>query len=446
MFLAARRRNKVTQLRAARQGRITPQMEEVARAERIPAEEIRAGVARGEIAIPANKNHPGLQPLGIGQGLRTKVNANIGTSPDEPSAELNLEKAQAALAAGADTLMDLSIAGDIRAMRRRILAEFPAPLGTVPVYQVAAEMAERGEPFPQATVEALLEVIREQAEEGVDFMTIHAGVTMEALARLQREGRIMDIVSRGGSLLANWMAHNRKENPFYQHFEELLEICAVYDVTLSLGDGLRPGCLADASDRAQFQELIILGELTERAWAAGVQVMIEGPGHLPMNQVEANVLMEKELCHGAPFYVLGPLVTDVAPGYDHITAAIGGAIAAVCGADFLCYVTPAEHLALPSISDVREGVFAARIAAHAADLVKGVPGAADWDRQMAATRHNQDWPGQLSLAIDPLKAAQYRCASTPKDETVCTMCGQFCALRTSKEALAALRAPAKHTA
>ncbi len=429
----------MTQLQAARADQITPQIQIVAKAEAMAAAELRALVAAGQVVIPANKNHLALRPVGIGKGLRVQVNANIGTSPDEPSGEQNARKAQVALEVGADTLMDLSIAGDISEIRRSLIAELSAPLGTVPIYQVAAKAMAQGKPFSSVTIEDMLQVIREQAEDGVDFMTIHAGVTREALARLQQEGRIADIVSRGGSLLASWMAHNRLENPLYEHFEELLEICAEHDVTLSLGDGLRPGCLADATDRAQVQELITLGELTQRAWAAGVQVMIEGPGHVPLDQIQANVLLEKELCHGAPFYVLGPLVTDVAPGYDHITAAIGGALAALSGADFLCYVTPAEHLALPNLSDVREGVIAARIAAHAADLARGVPGAAEWDREMSRARKERRWQEQLSLAMDPLRASQYRCASSPMDPDVCTMCGEFCAMRMSDEALASLQ-------
>ncbi|WP_027718630.1 phosphomethylpyrimidine synthase ThiC [Desulfovirgula thermocuniculi] len=418
----------MTQLLAARAGEITPAMRRVAEKEKVPVEEVLRKVAEGRVVIPANKNHANLDPCGIGEGLRTKVNANLGTSPAACDMELELAKLRAALEAGADAVMDLSTGGDLDDIRRAVLGASPVPVGTVPVYQAAVEARERRGSIVAMTPDDLFGVIEKHAADGVDFITVHCGVTLEVVGRLQREGRVTDIVSRGGALLAGWMLHNGKENPLYEQFDRLLEICLRYDVVLSLGDGLRPGCIADATDRAQIQELIVLGELVDRARAAGVQAMVEGPGHVPLDQVAANVQVQKSLCRGAPFYVLGPLVTDVAPGYDHITAAIGGAVAAMAGADFLCYVTPAEHLGLPTVEDVREGVIAARIAAHAADLAKGVPGAREWDLAMSRARKALDWEAQIRLAIDPAKAARYRRERNPAGTKACSMCGEYCAM------------------
>ncbi len=419
----------MTQIEAARQGIITQQMAEVARQENRDPEFIRAGVAQGLIVILANPAHPAGRPLGVGQGLRTKVNANLGTSTDQAEPELEISKAQAAVDAGADSLMDLSTGGDLARLRRGILEKFPQALGTVPVYETAVKTVRQGGRVVDMTPADMLAAIREQGREGVDFMTVHAGVTQEGVARLCNQGRITDIVSRGGAFIAEWMIQNNQENPYYSGFEEILAICREFDITLSLGDGLRPGCLEDATDRAQVQELIVLGELAQKARAAGVQAMIEGPGHVPLDQIQANIILQKRLCAGAPFYVLGPLVTDVAAGYDHISCAIGGAVAAAAGADFLCYVTPTEHLRLPLVEDVREGVVAARIAAHAADLAKGVPGAMEWDKKMARARKALDWNQQIELAIDPARAKKVRESASPKLEEVCTMCGDFCAMK-----------------
>jgi len=423
----------MTQLESARRGEITPQMLAVAKEEGMDPEILRQHIAQGTAIIPANKNHRGLQPKGIGQGLRTKVNANVGTSSDFPDINKEVEKAKAAARAGADTIMDLSTGGDIDRARIAIRDATPLPLGTVPIYQAAIEAMRRHGHLAKMKEEELFEVIERHARDGVDFITVHCGVTLESIRRLQEQGRLTDIVSRGGALLNCWMVRNGKENPLYSRFDRLLEIAAEYDLTLSLGDGLRPGCLADATDRAQIQELIILGELVERAWAAGVQVMVEGPGHVPLDQIEANIKLQKRLCRGAPFYVLGPLVTDVAPGYDHITAAIGGALAAAAGADYICYVTPAEHLGLPTAEEVKEGVIAARIAGHAADLVKGIPGAWAWDQQMAKERKALHWDRQIELSIDPEKAARYRKERHPALENTCTMCGEFCAMKITSE-------------
>ncbi|RDV84343.1 phosphomethylpyrimidine synthase ThiC [Ammonifex thiophilus] len=419
----------MTQLEAARKGEITPAIERVAAREGLAVEKVLEGVAAGKIVIPANHNHRNLDPIGIGAGLRTKVNANLGTSPQFPDPERELHKLRVALAAGADTVMDLSTGGDLDTVRRLILTHSPVPVGTVPIYQAAVEARERHGSIVAMTADELFEVIERQAADGVDFMTVHCGVTMESVERLRRQGRVTDIVSRGGCFVLGWIIHHEEENPLYAQFDRLLDICRRYDVTLSLGDGLRPGALADATDRAQIQELIILGELVDRAREAGVQVMVEGPGHVPLDQVVLNVQLQKSLCRGAPFYVLGPLVTDVAPGYDHIVAAIGGAVAAMAGADFLCYVTPAEHLGLPTAEDVREGVIAARIAAHAADLVKGVPGAREWDLAMSRARKRLDWEEQLRLALDPEKARRLRQERNPEGMRECTMCGEFCAMR-----------------
>jgi phosphomethylpyrimidine synthase len=417
----------MTQLELAKEGTISPQMSLVAEKEGVEAEFIRRGVAEGTIVIPANINHANLVPCGIGQGLKTKVNANIGTSSDFGNIDTELEKLRVAASCGADTVMDLSTGGDISAIRRAIIASSSVPIGTVPIYQAGIEAIDKRGAIVKMTVDDLFASLEEHAHDGVDFITVHCGVTQSAVDRLREQGRVADVVSRGGAFLIGWMLHNERENPLYEYYDRLLEIAREFDVTLSLGDGMRPGCLADATDRAQLEELLVIGELVSRARAAGVQAMVEGPGHLPLNHIEANVQLEKTICKGAPFYVLGPLVTDVAAGYDHITGAIGGAIAGAAGADFLCYVTPAEHLSLPDPEDVRQGVIASRIAAHAADIVKGVKGASEWDRKMAMARKKLDWEEQARLSLDPELARQVHSkhASIGK---ACSMCGEFCAM------------------
>ena len=413
----------------ARQGTTTPETRQVAAAELMDEQHLLREIAAGRIIIPLNKNHRTIKPIGIGKGLATKINANIGTSKDCAHIDEELQKLEAAVQAGADTVMDLSTGGDIDGVRREIIRRSPVPVGTVPLYQAAIEATARGKAIVEMTVDEIFSVIERHAEDGVDFITVHCGLTREAAGRIKREGRIMDVVSRGGSFTIAWMIHNRCENPLYEYYDRLLDLAAAYDLTLSLGDGLRPGCIADATDRGQIQELITLGELAQRALDRGVQVMIEGPGHVPINQIEPNILLQKRLCHGAPFYVLGPLVTDAAPGYDHITSAIGGALAATYGADFLCYVTPSEHLRLPTVEDVREGVVASKIAAHAADIAKGIPGALERDCTMARCRKNMDWEGQIKASLDPVRSRCLRDSRTPADKDVCTMCGEYCAIK-----------------
>jgi phosphomethylpyrimidine synthase len=417
----------MTQLELAREGINSPQMSLVAKNEGIEAEFVRRGVAEGTIVIPANINHKNLVPCGIGQGLKTKVNANIGTSSDFGNMDTELEKLRVAIDCGADTVMDLSTGGDISEIRRAIIDASPLPIGTVPIYQAGIEAIARHGAIVKMTVDELFSTIEEHARDGVDFITVHCGVTQSAIARLKEQGRVADVVSRGGAFSIGWMLHNERENPLYEYYDRLLEIAHEFDVTLSLGDGMRPGSLADATDRAQIAELITLGELVPRAQQAGVQVMIEGPGHLPLNQIEANVQLEKAICKGAPFYVLGPLVTDVAAGYDHISGAIGGAIAAAAGADFLCYVTPAEHLSLPDPEDVKQGVIASRIAAHAADIVKGVKGAPDWDIKMSLARKKLDWGEQARLSLDPERSRLVH-GKHASAGGACSMCGKFCAM------------------
>jgi phosphomethylpyrimidine synthase len=424
----------MTLLHKVRNGVLVPQVALAAAEEGISTEKLRALIASGKAVIPRNIKRREIRPVAIGEGLTVKVNANVGSSRDRADVSVELEKMRVAVAAGADAVMDLSTGGPIDEIRRAILAECPVPIGTVPLYQAAADAVAKGKSWVELTPDDFFEGIVKQAEDGVDFMTVHCGVTREALKRLVREGRRLDIVSRGGSLLAEWMEYNDRENPFFEHYDRLVDICREFDITISLGDGLRPGCLADATDRAQVHELMMLGELTERAWEKDVQVMIEGPGHVPMDQIASNVVLQKRLCHGAPFYVLGPLVTDIAPGYDHITSAIGGAIAAWSGADFLCYVTPSEHLRLPSIEDVKEGVITSRIAAHAADIARKIPGAMDRDNQMADARRNLDWKSQIELSLDPERARELRGGSMPTaDESACTMCADLCAIRTLAE-------------
>jgi len=424
----------MTQMYQARKGNCTPEMETVARDEGIELSVLQGKIAAGEVIIPKNRTHD-VHPVGIGSGLRTKVNANIGTSTDYASADKEVAKARAAVEAGADAIMDLSTGGDIKGNRLRIMTEVPAIIGTVPIYEAAIAVAESKGALIHMTSDDLFTVLEDQAKEGIDFFTVHCGLTRAAFERLKNQGRVMDIVSRGGSFTTTWMVANERENPLYEEFDRLLEICREYDVTLSLGDGLRPGAIADATDRAQIEELITLGELTKRAWEQDVQVMIEGPGHVPMNQIRTNMQIEKRLCCNAPFYVLGPIVTDVAPGYDHITSAIGGAIAAEAGADFLCYVTAGEHLRLPDVNEVREGVIATRIAAHAADIAKGVPGAAEWDNRMSRARKNLDWDQQIAISIDPDTARKLREEGKPEQNDVCSMCGEYCAVRLVSELL-----------
>ena len=417
----------MTQLELARQGTVSLQMRHVAENESVETDFVVRAVALGEIIIPANSNHANLTPRGIGRGLRTKVNANIGTSSDFCDLNIELSKLRTAIDFGADTVMDLSTGGDIPAIRRTIIGASAVPVGTVPIYQAGIEAIDNHGAIVNMTADEIFAVIEEHAKDGVDFMTVHCGVTRESLAALKRQGRKTDIVSRGGAFLVGWMLHNGKENPLYQYYDRLLDLASEYDFALSLGDGLRPGCLADATDRAQVQELIILGELVERARQAGVQAMVEGPGHLPLDQIITNVQLEKSLCRGAPFYVLGPLVTDIGAGYDHITAAIGGAIAAAAGADFLCYVTPTEHLSLPGIQDVKEGVIASRIAAHAADIAKGVQRAKEWDEQMSRARKALDWRAQAELSLDPELSRRIH-AKVPAGGATCSMCGKYCAM------------------
>lgn len=417
----------MTQIDAARAGICTPEMKAVAAKENKTPEEIRDAVAKGIIAIPANINHTTLDPEGVGEGLRTKVNVNLGISGDLMDEEMELEKARIALELGAEGIMDLSNHGKTREFRRKLLAMSSAMIGTVPMYDAIGYLEK---PLIGITAQDFLDVIRAHAEDGVDFVTVHAGMNRRVIESFKETGRLMNIVSRGGSLIFAWMEATGNENPFYEHYDEVLEILHEYDVTISIGDAMRPGCTYDASDAGQIAELIEIGKLTKRAWDAGVQVMVEGPGHMALDEIAANMKMEKRLCHNAPFYVLGPLVTDIAPGYDHITAAIGGAVAASSGADFLCYVTPAEHLRLPDANDVREGLVATKIAAHAADIAKGIPHARDIDNRMSDARRRVDWEEMFSLALDPEKPRKYFESAPPSNEGTCTMCGKMCAVRT----------------
>ncbi|MCG9968129.1 phosphomethylpyrimidine synthase ThiC [Pelotomaculum terephthalicicum JT] len=418
--------NYTTQMDAARQGIITNEMTAVAQKEHVEVAALRELVAAGKVVIPANRNHAGLEPCGIGQGLKTKINVNLGVSNDCCDMEAEMEKVKWAVELRADAIMDLSCYGKTAEFRRRLIGISPAAVGTVPVYDAVNFYDKELE---EITADEFLAVVEQHAKDGVDFMTIHAGINRETAVRFEKNKRLTNIVSRGGALLYTWMKLNSRENPFYERYDDLLDICRKYDVTVSLGDACRPGSLTDATDAAQIQELIVLGELTKAAWEKDVQVMIEGPGHMALNEILPNMLLEKKLCHGAPFYVLGPLVTDIAPGYDHITSAIGGAIAAAGGADFLCYVTPAEHLRLPTLGDMKEGIIASRIAAHAADIAKGIPDARRWDDDMSEARRNLDWERMFKLAIDPEKARLYRVESQPEDKDTCTMCGKMCAVR-----------------
>ena len=415
-----------TQMNAARQGIITPEMEAVAKKEQISAEELRELMAQGKAVIPANKLHTCLEPNGIGSMLKTKINVNLGTSRDWKDLDMELEKVNDAVKMGAESIMDLSSFGDSQKFRRKLTSQCPAIIGTVPIYDAVVYYHK---PLKEITSQEWIDIVEMHAKDGVDFMTIHVGINKATAGRFKKNKRLTNIVSRGGSIIFAWMEMTGEENPFYEHFDHILDICQQYDVTLSLGDACRPGCIADAGDISQIEELVTLGELTKQAWEKDVQVIIEGPGHMALNQIEANMKIQQTLCQGAPFYVLGPLVTDIAPGYDHITAAIGGAIAAANGASFLCYVTPAEHLRLPDVDDVKEGIIASKIAAHAADIAKGIKGAADWDRQMSTARKNLDWEEMFRLAIDPEKARRYRAQAKPEKEDTCSMCGNFCAVK-----------------
>jgi len=423
----------MTQIEYAKKNKITPIMRKIAKLENLNPEYIRQGVASGTIVIPANKNHRLVKPCAVGKGLKTKVNANIGSSLEHVSLKEEIKKLDVSVQASTDTIMDLRTGGDTGKIRREIIKKSPVPLGTVPIYEAVTKAVKQKKGIINMREEDIFSTIETQAKEGVDFMTIHAGVTLETVSRIKNEGRLLDIVSRGGAFLITWMLHNKKENPLYQDFDRVLEIAHNYDITLSLGDGMRPGAIADSTDRAQIQELILLGELARRAHDKGVQIIIEGPGHIPINEIEANIILEKKLCHGAPFFVLGPLVTDIAPGYDHIVGAIGAAIAASFGADFICYVTASEHLRLPSIEDVRVAVIASRIAAHAADIAKGIKGAIGWDIELTKARKSRNWKRQIELAIDPKWARRLRAESEPKLSDICTMCGEYCSIKLVKE-------------
>ncbi len=418
--------NVTTQMDAAKNGILTKEMKEVAKKENWEAEKIRELVAEGKIAIPANKRHTCLEPNGIGSMLRTKINVNLGTSRDSCDLNMELQKVNDAISMGAESIMDLSSFGDTGKFRRKLTAECPAIIGTVPIYDAVVYYHK---PLKEITSEEWIKIVEMHAEDGVDFMTIHVGINKQTAHRFKKAKRLTNIVSRGGSIIFAWMEMTGNENPFYEHYDRILSICQKYDVTLSLGDACRPGCIEDATDISQIEELVTLGELTKRAWEKNVQVIIEGPGHMPLDEIAANMKIQQTICKGAPFYVLGPLVTDVAPGYDHITSAIGGAIAAASGASFLCYVTPAEHLKLPDIDDVKEGIIATRIAAHAADIAKGIKGAKDWDRKMSKARKELDWETMFELSMDPEKARRYRSMSKPEKEDTCSMCGNFCAMK-----------------
>ena len=421
-------RNYATQMDAAKRGIVTPEIETVARKENRPIEFIMERVAKGTIAIPANINHKSLSAEAVGDGTRVKINVNLGISGDCKDYEMELRKVRMAIDMGAESIMDLSNYGKTNTFRKQLIDMSPAMIGTVPMYDAIGYLEKD---LLEITAQDFLRVVEAHAREGVDFMTIHAGINRRAVEAFMREGRKMNIVSRGGSLLFAWMQMTGNENPFFEYYDDVLDILRRDDVTISLGDALRPGCIDDASDAGQISELIELGNLAKRAWDKDVQVMIEGPGHMAMNEIAANMQMEKRICHGAPFYVLGPLVTDIAPGYDHITSAIGGAIAAQAGANFLCYVTPAEHLRLPDENDVREGIVASKIAAHAADIALGLPGARDRDNAMAEARHKLDWPAQFALALDPEKAQRFYEQVPPTERHTCSMCGKMCAVRTT---------------
>jgi len=426
--------NYTTQMDAARKGIVTKEIETVAKKENMDVGKLISLVAEGKVAIPANKKHTCIDPEGVGSMLRTKINVNLGVSRDCKDYDLEMKKVLSAVDMGAEAIMDLSSHGDTEPFRKKLTSECPAMIGTVPVYDSVIHYKRD---LATLTARDFIEVVRLHAENGVDFVTLHCGITRKTIEQIKNHKRKMNIVSRGGSLVFAWMSMTGEENPFYEYYDEILEICEEYDVTISLGDACRPGCLADATDVCQIDELVRLGELTKRAWNHNVQVMVEGPGHVPLDQIAANMKVQQTICMGAPFYVLGPLVTDIAPGYDHITSAIGGAVAAMSGAAFLCYVTPAEHLALPNLDDVKQGIIASKIAAHAADIAKGIPNARDIDDKMADARRALDWDAQFECALDPETAKKIRDDRAPEDDhsDTCSMCGKFCAVRSMNKAL-----------
>ncbi len=426
--------NYTTQMDAARKGIVTKEIETVAKKENMDVDKLISLVAEGKVAIPANKKHTCIDPEGVGSMLRTKINVNLGVSRDCKDYDLEMKKVLSAVDMGAEAIMDLSSHGDTEPFRKKLTSECPAMIGTVPVYDSVIHYKRD---LATLTARDFIEVVRLHAENGVDFVTLHCGITRKTIEQIKNHKRKMNIVSRGGSLVFAWMSMTGEENPFYEYYDEILEICEEYDVTISLGDACRPGCLADATDVCQIDELVRLGELTKRAWNHNVQVMVEGPGHVPLDQIAANMKVQQTICMGAPFYVLGPLVTDIAPGYDHITSAIGGAVAAMSGAAFLCYVTPAEHLALPNLDDVKQGIIASKIAAHAADIAKGIPNARDIDDKMADARRALDWDAQFECALDPETAKKIRDDRAPEDDhsDTCSMCGKFCAVRSMNKAL-----------
>ena len=423
----------MTQLEQAKANHITKEMKVVAKEECLEPEYIRAQVADGKIVIPCNHKRNAKKLCGVGKGLRTKVNANIGTSSDYSEIKNELAKLCVAEEAGADAVMDLSTGGDLRAVRERVIEKSTITVGSVPIYEAAVNAVRNGRSIRNMTPDSMIEAVRRHCEDGVDFITVHCGANFGVLKHLKDTKRVCGVVSRGGMFLVEWMSYHNRENPLYERYDEILAMAKEYDVTLSLGDAMRPGALADAFDRVQIYELNVLAELAQRALEAGVQVMIEGPGHVPLNQIQAQVQLQKELCKGAPFYVLGPIVTDIAPGYDHITSAIGGAIAAAAGADFLCYVTPSEHLSLPTVDDVRNGVMAARIAAHAADIAKGIKSAWEWDKKMSRMRRKRDWDGQFATCLDPERAKKIRETGKPQNQEVCSMCAEFCVFNIADE-------------
>ena len=425
---------KETRIELARKGIITDEVKQVAAEEGIEPERLSMDIANGLTVISRNSNND-IKPLGIGKGMKTKINANIGTSKDKVSLDEEMQKLDILVKYGADAVMDLSTGGPIKEIRKLLIEKSPISVGTVPIYEAVVRTVEDKKSISKMSADTLFNTIEEHAKEGVDFVTVHSGLTLKTIETLREDGRILDIVSRGGAFLVEWMIYNNRENPLYEYYDRLLELAKKYDLTLSLGDGARPGCIADATDRTQIQELLTLGELRDRAVEAGVQVIIEGPGHVPLDQVELNIKMQKEICKGAPFYVLGPLVTDIAMGYDHISSAIGGAVACAAGADFLCYVTPSEHIRLPNLEDVKNGVIASKIAAHAGDIAKGVKGAIDMDIAMAKRRKALDWNGQIELSLNPEMVKKWRSEVPPTESEVCSMCGEFCAIRTVEEAL-----------
>ena len=423
-----------TRIELAKAGIITDEVRDVALKEAVEPEQLAMEIAEGRTVIARNSGHS-IPPLGIGKGLKTKINANIGTSRDRDSLDEETKKLDVLVKYGADAVMDLSTGGRIKELRRLIIEEYPFCFGTVPIYEAAVKAVETHGMIKKMSVDDMFSAVEAHAREGVDFVTVHVGITRRAIERLKLEGRVLDVVSRGGSFLLEWMIFNGQENPFYEDYGRLLEIAKKHDLTLSLGDAMRPGCIEDATDRAQLEELLVLGELRDAALEAGVQVIIEGPGHVPLNQVELNIKLQKEICKGAPFYVLGPLVTDIGVGYDHIVGAIGGAVAGAAGADFLCYLTPSEHIRLPDIEDVKEGLIASKIAAHAADLAKGIPSSIEKDKKMARMRKALDWDGMISMSFNPEKVINYRAAVPPTEKNLCSMCGEFCAIKTVERAL-----------